>query len=87
MERALLARPVSAADWYSHPDEQWTPVRYVREPQRCDFCWQTIRAGSPGTRTGERGTKAYYNATRRVWECLECRTEGTRVQMVLEHAP
>jgi hypothetical protein len=60
--------------------EQWTPVRYVRFPQRCDFCWETIPRCKPGNSTGTRGTKAYFNAVRRVWECIACRQEGFRAE-------
>jgi hypothetical protein len=62
----------------------WVAVRYVAQSQRCDFCWQRIPKGSPGNRTGERGTKAWYNAKRRVWECMGCRTEGFRAEEARE---
>lgn len=62
----------------AHPAEQWTPVRHVPHGVTCDFCWYEIPAGSPGRRKGERGTRAWYNAHRRVWECLGCRSEAFR---------
>ena len=64
--------------------EQWTPVRFVHEAQRCDFCWERIPKGSPGHKSGTRGTKAFYNAVRRVWECLACREEGFRAEAARE---
>lgn len=51
----------------------WTPVRYVHKSQRCDFCWNAIPRARPGSTTGTRGTKAYFNAALGIWECLKCR--------------
>ena len=59
--------------------EQWTPVRYVRRPQTCAFCWCVIPAGSPGSSTGTRGTRAWVN-DRGEWECLGCRSDGFRAE-------
>lgn len=61
----------------------WTPVRYVQFEQRCSFCRGRVPKGSPGTRTGERGTKAYFRKLadgRGEWECMECREEGARAE-------
>ena len=61
-----------------HPAEKWTPARHVPTGVYCDFCNCWIRKASPGNSTGSRGTKAWYNAYRKVWECLGCRTEAMR---------
>jgi len=61
-----------------HPAERWTPVRHVPAGVACDFCRNGIPAGSPGRRAGERGTRAWYNAHRRVYECIGCRSEAFR---------
>lgn len=58
----------------------WTPVRYVRTDVVCSFCRFTIRAGSPVARVGERGTRAYYHAGLREWECLGCRGDAMRAE-------
>ena len=65
----------------AHPAEQWTPVRYVPHVVTCDFCWYDIQPGSPGRRKGERGTRAWYNAHRRVWEHLGCRSDAFRADI------
>ena len=72
--RVYGTRPACARD----PEPHWTPVRYVRVAQVCSFCGHTIPAGSPGSTTGTRGTKAYYNAVLNVWECIGCRQEALR---------
>lgn len=61
--------------------EIWTPVRFVPPGVSCDFCWRAIPRGAPGRSTGTRGTKAYYSAKRRVYECLSCHDELTRVEL------
>jgi hypothetical protein len=66
----------------AHPAEQWTPVRYIRNARRCDFCGIEIPAGSPGATRGTRGTKAYFNPHRNVWECMPCRSEATRADFI-----
>lgn len=53
-------------------EENWTPVRFVRQSHVCHLCWNTIVPGSPGKRVGERGTKAYYEPNLNLWECLQC---------------
>lgn len=68
-------------------EANWTPVRYVQFEQRCAFCRGRIPKGSPGTRTGERGTKAYFRKLpdgRGEWECMECREEGARADRARE---
>jgi len=42
---------------------------------------------SPGRRTGERGTKAYFRKLpggRGEWECMDCREEGVRAELARE---
>jgi len=60
--------------------ERWTPVRFVANAQRCDFCGCDIPRAKPGNTVGTRGTKAWWNPDRKVWECLGCRTEGFRAE-------
>lgn len=60
------------------------PVRFIRFPQTCRFCWRDIPPGRPGTRTGERGTKAYFDPTTREWECIPCHDELTRANLARE---
>jgi hypothetical protein len=60
------------------PEPYWIPARFVHAPQVCDFCGLTIPVGSPGSRTGERGTRAYFNSLLKVWECMDCRQEALR---------
>lgn len=67
-----------------HPGELWTPVRYVSRNQVCDFCWCTIPKGSPGNSAGTRGTRAWFNHYLGIWECLECRTEAVRAELMRE---
>ena len=59
----------------------WTPVRFIRDPQVCAFCWQIIPNGRPGSTTGSRGTKAWYCPEHRVYECLGCRSEATDAEL------
>lgn len=61
-------------------DEAWIPVRFVRVEVRCDFCKHRIPVGSPGRKTGTRGTRCWWNKVRRVYECLDCRTDGFRAE-------
>lgn len=73
--------------WYS---TRWVPARM--DPNRydnrrrfsCDFCWEEIPRDKPGSSRGTRGTKAWYNPARRVYECLGCRSEGFRAEEVRE---
>lgn len=58
-------------------DLHWTPVRFVRQQVECACCWEIIPAGKPGTTTGTRGTKAYYCAQTREFECMRCRGLAT----------
>lgn len=60
--------------------ERWTPARFVPEGVVCDFCWQDIPKASPGHKSGTRGTKAFYNPDRAVWESMGCRLEGSRAE-------
>lgn len=76
--RIVLLRQSTAVPAGVDVERAWTPVRYVREAQTCAFCWGPIPAGSPGSRTGTRGTRAWYNAVWQVWECIPCRDEATR---------
>lgn len=62
------------------PEPFWTPARYVHAPQVCSFCGCTIPAGAPGTTTGTRGTRAYFNGLLKVWECMGCHQEALRAQ-------
>ena len=64
--------------------EEWTPIRHLRTAQRCDFCWRTIQPFKPGTVKGDRGTKAYYQPERRVFECMSCHAELERAEAARE---
>jgi hypothetical protein len=66
--------------FWDHPAERWSPVRFVPRGVTCGFCRVDIPAGSPGRTRGTRGTRAYYNAHRRIYECIGCRTEGIRAE-------
>lgn len=68
------------------PEPHWIAVRYVEKAVDCSFCGYTIPRGKPGTRTGERGTKAYFNKVTREWECLGCRNEAVRAALAREPA-
>ncbi|HEY6108670.1 MAG TPA: hypothetical protein VIV56_07185 [Gemmatimonadales bacterium] len=48
--------------------ERWTPARYIAVDQVCDFCWAVIPRARPGNKAGTRGTKAWFNPDRKVWE-------------------
>lgn len=63
------------------PRVTWTPVRYVREPQLCSLCLNAIPAGKPGATTGSRGTRAWFCAEHRVWECLACRSAAVDAEL------
>ena len=63
------------------PDQHWTPARYIHAPARCWFCGAHIPRSKPGMRTGERGTKAFYNSILRCFECNDCRIEATRAYL------
>ena len=65
------------------PEPYWTPARFVHEPQTCSFCGYMIPRASPGSTTGTRGTKAYFNSLTKVWECIGCRQEALRAQGAL----
>jgi hypothetical protein len=56
----------------------WVPARHVQQAQKCATCRVVIPKGAPGTSTGSRGTKAWYNRLSREWECIACRSEGMR---------
>ena len=60
--------------------ERWIPARTISQRQRCDFCGCDIPRAKPGNTTGSRGTKAWFNPDRRVWECCDCRSEGFRAE-------
>lgn len=68
-----------------HPAEYWTPVRYMQHDAVCDFCRFKIPRGSPGRSRGTRGTRCWWNAFRKVYECLDCRTEAVRAD-IARHA-
>ena len=73
-----------------HAREVWTPARTIASDQRCYFCFGSIPRGSPGRRTGDRGTKAFYCHTARLWQCLECHAEHVRAEIArdaLERRP
>jgi hypothetical protein len=61
--------------------EHFAPVRVVRNPVHCCLCWGRIERAAPGARTGERGTKAYFEGRLGLWLCLECRGEHTRAEL------
>mgnify|MGYP001597997964 CR=1 FL=1 len=69
--------------------ELWTPARYISMSQICWFCHAHIPRDRPGARVGDRGTKAFFNSARRLWECTPCRVEATRAFLVCQqpHAP
>ena len=72
----------------SDPEPFWMPTRTIAHDQECSFCGRTIRRAHPGNTTGTRGTKAYYNAMLREWECIDCRQEALRAHAAaLEAAP
>lgn len=62
------------------PEPFWMPVRFVPDGVTCDFCRFVIPRSFPGRRTGERGTKAYFNSLMRVYECIGCRQDELRAQ-------
>jgi len=55
----------------------WTPARYVHAPAKCFFCGGHIPKSAPGSRVGDRGTKAFYNSALKRFECMECRMAAT----------
>ena len=63
-----------------NPEPHWIPIRYVHQDVDCSFCGFLILRASPGSRTGERGTKAYFNQLLREFECIGCRQEALRVE-------
>lgn len=68
------------------PEPHWTPIRYVHQDVDCSFCGFTIHRTSPGSRTGERGTKAYFNRQLREFECIGCRQDALRADRArLDH--
>lgn len=62
------------------PEPFWVPARYVHADQECSFCHLTIHRAAPGTKSGTRGTKAYYNNLLHEWECIACRQEALRAE-------
>ncbi len=65
-----------------HPAEKWIPVRYLQHDVECDFCRFPVMAKTPGRTKGSRGTVVWWNPHRRVYECMECRSEGMRAEAV-----
>ena len=59
----------------------WTPARYIAHDTRCHLCGADIARTKPGATTGTRGTKAFFNATLGLFECMDCRLEGTRAEL------
>lgn len=66
------------------PEPYWQPIRFVQTGVPCSFCGYAIAKGKPGTRTGERGTKAYFNRLTREFECIGCREEAGRANLARE---
>ncbi len=58
----------------------WIPARFVRRSQVCAFCRSSISPARPGSTTGTRGTKAWFNPATGEWECLECHEEASRAE-------
>lgn len=77
-----LVRAWSRPPQLHDPEPYWMPIRYVHEDVLCAFCGNLILRTAPGRRTGERGTKAYFNRLTREFECIGCRQEGIRVEGV-----
>jgi len=50
----------------------WVPRRRLQKVEVCDFCWNDIQPVAGG----------WYNPARDVWECLPCRVEGQRAELV-----
>jgi hypothetical protein len=73
-----LVRTWSRPPQLHDPEPYWMPIRYVHDDVLCAFCGFLILRTAPGRRTGERGTKAFYNAVLREWECIPCRIEAGR---------
>lgn len=67
-----------------HNPVLWTPARYVHSDQRCAFCGAHIPRSKPGSRVGDRGSKAFYNAALQRFECLDCRAEATRADLTAQ---
>lgn len=63
------------------PEKHWTPVRESRRPYECSFCGLPIPVAKIGTRTGDRGTKHYWNRLTNERECTACRDEATRAEL------
>jgi len=66
--------------------EKFIPIRYVRAPCICWFCGVDIPRARPGSRTGERGTKAWWWREQNVWECLACRSAAVDASIASEAA-
>lgn len=56
--------------------EEWSPVRWVRSPQVCSWCWGPIGVVSPGATTGTRGTKAFVCVQLGLWRHIDCHHEA-----------
>lgn len=59
---------------------RWIPIRFLPRGAMCDFCQCRI----PQRRPGQIGTVAWYSPTIRAYECLACRSEGFRAELVRE---
>lgn len=61
----------------------WIPARTIRFEVKCRFCGVRIPRCKPGSSTGDRGTKAWFNPSSREWECLSCHDELTRAELAI----
>lgn len=65
----------------SDPEPLWIAARTIRRDVVCSFCGALIRRCAPGSTTGTRGTKAFFNPQLREFECMPCREEATRAAL------
>lgn len=63
---------------------EWLPTRFVHNPQKCQECGRTVPRSAPGSKSGTRGTKAYFEKGVGLWLCLECGIEESRLANYLQ---